>query len=131
MFGKRDVVVPLARLKDEGGRLTVPYSKKRIGDAPEVTGDRISADCDRQLREYYGIGAGDQEMWTDNKSYAAVVAEDGGPAKRVDDPDRLETPVADTRTEETFERLNDPGGSETRKVTAADVVHDDQDTDDS
>ena len=129
--GKRTVFVPLARLKEERGELRVPYSKQRIGEAPEVDGDDgISAESDRELRDFYGIDAGDQEMRKDNKSYAAVVPEEAGAAKRVEDPEQIETPDADRRTEETMERLNDPGSSETRKVTASDVAHDDQDAGD-
>ena len=129
--GKRTVFVPLARLKEEGGQLRVPYSKQRIGEAPEVAdGDGISAESDRELRDFYGIDAGDQEMRNDNKSYAALVSEESGSAELVEDPDQLETPDADTRSEETMERLNDPGSSETRKVTASDMSHDDQDTGD-
>jgi PRC-barrel domain len=128
LFGARTVFVPLARLKDEGGQLLVPYSKQRIADAPEVEGgEGISAECDRLLRDYYGIDTGDQEMRSDNKSYAVRVAEEGGAAELVDDPAGLETPDADKRTDETMQRRDDPGSSETRKVTAADVSHDDQD----
>lgn len=127
MGGKRTVLVPLARLKDENGELRVPYSKQRIIDSPEVDADAgISAECDRELRDFYGIDAGDQEMRDDNKSYAARVHENGGAAERVEDPDQLETPDADTRTEESEERLHNPGSSETRDVTAEDVAHDDQ-----
>lgn len=132
LVGRRTVVVPLARLKDEGGRLKVPYSKQHIIEAPEVDGgDGMSAECDRRLRDYYAIDAGDQELRTDNKSYAAVVSENAGAARRVDDPEQLETPDADRRSAETIERLNDPGSSEARKVTAGDVAHDDQDVDGS
>jgi len=128
LFGARTVFVPLARLKDEGGQLLVPYSKQRIADAPKVEGgEGISAECDRLLRDYYGIDTGDQEMRADNKSYAVRVSEQGGAAELVDDPAGLETPDADKRTDETMQRRDDPGSSETRKVTAADVSHDDQD----
>lgn len=121
---KRMVLIPLARIKDEDGELRVPYSKQRIGDAPEVElGDGVSAECDRRLRDYYGIDTGDQELRSDNKSYATLVAEDAGAAERVENPDELETPRADTRTDESLERLNDPGSSEMRKVTAEDVAH--------
>jgi hypothetical protein len=131
LLGGRTVFVPLARLKDEDGQLCVPYSKQRIGEAPEVEeGDGISAECDRLLRDHYGIDTGDQEMRSDNKSYAARVPEEGGAADRIDDPAGLETPDADRRTDETMERRADPGSSETRKVTAADVAHDEQDVDD-
>ena len=111
------VVAPLARLKDEGGQLRVPYSKQRIGEAPEVEGgDAISADSDRLLRDYYGIDAGDQETRSDNESYATRVPEEAGAADRIEDPTELETPDADTRTDETMQRRGDPGSSETRKV---------------
>ena len=121
---KRTAFIPLARIKDEDGELRVPYSKQRIGDAPEIEdGDEISEESDRKLRDYYGIDTGDQEMRSDNKSYATLVPEEGGAAKRVEDPGQLETPDADTRTDESRERLNDPGSAEMRKVTAEDVAH--------
>jgi len=127
IFGGRIVFVPLARLKDEDGQLHVPYSRQRIVDAPTVDGsDGISPECDRMLRDFYGIDTGDQELRTDNKSYAARVPDEAGAAERIDDPAELDTPDADTRTEESIERLHDPGSSEARKVTASDVSHDDQ-----
>ena len=129
---KRIAHVPLARIKDENGELRVPYSQQRIGDAPEVgDGESISAECDRKLRDYYGIDTGDQELRVDNKSYATLVPEESSAATRVEDPSELQTPDADTRTEETRQRLNDPGSSEMRKVTAEDVAHDTQRDDDS
>lgn len=132
MGGKRTVLVPLARLKDEDGELRVPYSKQRIIESPEVDADAgISPECDRLLRDFYGIDVGDQEMRSDNKSYAALVPENGGAAQRVEDPDQVDTPDADKRTEESEERLHNPGSSETRHVTAGDVAHDDQQVDDS
>jgi PRC-barrel domain len=124
---KRIAFVPLARIKDENGELRVPYSRQRIGDAPEVEdGEGISAECDRRLRDYYGIDTGDQELRADNKSYATLVADEPSAATRVEDPGGLETPDADTRTEESRERLHHPGSSEMRKVTAEDIAHDTQ-----
>jgi hypothetical protein len=128
---KRTVFIPLARIKDEDGELRVPYSAQRIGDAPEVDdSEGISAECDRKLRDYYGIDTGDQELRADNKSYATLVHEDGGEAQRVENVDELETPDADTRTDESHERLQDPGSAEMRKVTAEDVAHNTQKSDD-
>ena len=129
---KRIAFVPLARIKDENGELRVPYSRQRIGDAPEVEdGDVISPECDRKLRDYYGIDTGDQELRGDNNSYATLVPEEAGGAKRVEDAGELETPNADTRTDESRERLNDPGSSEMRKVTAEDISHHTQGEEDS
>jgi hypothetical protein len=127
---KRTVFIPLARIKDENGELRVPYSAQRIGEAPEVDGDGISAECDRRLRDYYGIDTGDQELRSDNKSYATLVREEGGEATRVENLDELETPDADTRTDESRERLRDPGSAEMRHVSAEDVTHDTQSGDD-
>ncbi len=124
---RRTVFIPLARIKDEDGELRVPYSAQRIGDAPEVDlSDGISAECDRQLRDYYGIDTGDQELRGDNKSYATLVPDEPGGAEPVENVDELETPDADTRTDESRERLRDPGSAEIRQVSAEDVTHDTQ-----
>lgn len=124
---RRTVFIPLARIKDEDGELRVPYSAQRIGDAPEVdSSDGISAECDRQLRDYYGIDTGDQELRADNKSYATLVPEEAGESKRVENADELETPDADTRTDDSRERLRDPGSAEIRHVSAEEVTHNTQ-----
>jgi hypothetical protein len=128
---QRTVFIPLARIKDENGELRVPYSAQRIGDAPEVDlTDGISAECDRRLRDYYGIDTGDQELRSDNKSYATLVPDEPGQAEAVENADELETPDADTRTDESRERLRDPGSAEMRQVSAEDVAHNTQESSD-
>jgi hypothetical protein len=127
MGNKRIVFIPLARIKDEDGELRVPYSKQHLDDAPEIDpSDGISAECDRKLRDYYGIDAGDQELRADNKSYASRVADEVAEAKQVDNADEIETPDADTRTDETRKRLEDPGSAEMRQVSAEEVAHNTQ-----
>jgi hypothetical protein len=122
MIGKEMVWVPLARLKEEDDDIIAPYSKQHILDAPKPEDeDTISAECDRELRIYYGIGTSDQEMWEDHRGYVTMVPEEFGEAKKVDDPDDLDTPDPDKRTEETNERARDPGSSELRDVDAQDV----------
>ena len=124
---RRTVFIPLARIKDEDGELRVPYSAQRVGDAPEIdASDGISAECDRRLRDYYGIDTGDQELRSDNKSYATLVPDEPGEAERAENADELQTPDADTRTEESRERLQDPGSAEMRQVSAEDVAHNTQ-----
>jgi hypothetical protein len=119
---KRLMFVPLARVKEEEGELLVPYSKDHVLGSPEVDGDDgLSEEADQELRGYFGIGTGDQELWADNKSYAAVVSEKGGEAQRVEDTDQLETPDPDRRTDESQERLENPGSAEARKVTGEDA----------
>ena len=61
--------------------------------SPEVdAGDRISEDCDHALRTYYGIGAADQELWSDNTGYATLVPDEAAPASRAENVDELESP---------------------------------------
>jgi hypothetical protein len=128
MAEKRIVFIPLARLSDEDGELRVPYSKKHIGETPEVDGSEgISPESERRLRDHYGIDRADQELRSDNKSYATLVPEEDGTAERVEDPDKLETPNADKRTDETKARLQDPGSAETRRDNADDIVDEAQD----
>jgi hypothetical protein len=123
MSNNRTVFIPLARIKDENGDLRVPYSKNKIAESPEIDdSDGISQECDFELRGYYGIGTGDQEMWSDNKGYATLVAHESSSAEKVDNADDLETPDSDQRTDESRERLEDPGSAEIRSVNAEDVA---------
>jgi PRC-barrel domain len=123
---KRTTFIPIARLKEEDGALRVPYSKNHIENTPEVdAGDGISPECDRQLRDHFGIDRADQELRADNHSYATLVPEEEGTAKKADDVDSLDTPDPDKRTDETRERLEDPGSSEIRHVSAQDVTSED------
>lgn len=122
MNKKRTAVIPLARIKDENGELRVPYSKEKIAESPEVDDEGISEECDFELRGYYGIGTGDQEMWSDNKGYVTMVVEENTATQKVENADDLETPEADQRTEESQQRLEDPGSSEMRQVSAEDVA---------
>lgn len=120
---KRTVFIPLARLKVEDGVLRVPYSKDYIGQSPEVDGSEgISPECERKLRDHYGIDRGDQELRSDNSSYATLVPEEEGTAERVEDVSKLETPNADKRTEETKERLYETGSAEARKIDAGAIA---------
>ena len=127
---KRTVLIPLARLKDEDGDIAAPYSKGRIGESPEVdTSEGISVESDRELRGYYGIGTGDQELRADNKSYATLVSEEPGAASRVEDAGEVETPDADKRTEESMKRLKDAQPRDARGGGLGDVPGEDEDTD--
>ena len=121
---KRDVFVPLARLKQEDDQIRVPYSSQHIQSAPEVdAGEKLDDGDDRALRDYYSVDLADQELRTDNDSYAAQVPEDDGTAKQLD-ADQAQEPERDTG--EARERLHseDIGPAEPRKATASDVVED-------
>src|SRR2546429_1569656 len=82
---KREVFVPLGRLKHENDELRVPYSTQHIQSSPEVdAGEELSEGDDQALRAYYSIGLADQELRTDNDSYAGQVPNEEGTARQVD-----------------------------------------------
>lgn len=81
----RLVFVPLARLKQEHGELRVPYSGQHLLGSPEVSAEgELSSEDERALRDFYAIDLADQEVRTDNESYAAQVPEEEGEARRVE-----------------------------------------------
>jgi hypothetical protein len=124
---KRAVFIPLARMKEEKGEIRVPYSRDRILDSPEVEGgDTLSEEDSRALRDYYGIDLADQELRSDNDSYATMMPDEAGEAERVEDVDSLETPDPDKVDDETRARLEDPGSSEARKTGADELAEGDQ-----
>lgn len=55
-FGTKYVVVPVrgSALSEEG--LTVPYSRDRVKDTPDLDVDDISQETERSLAEHYGLG---------------------------------------------------------------------------
>jgi len=119
----KTVFIPLARLKLEDGALQVPYSIDHLIAGPSVEpAEELSEKDEQALRGYYSVGVGDGELRSDNYSYATLVPDEEGPSKRVKDVDSLQTPSADKRTDETHERLQDPGPSESRHITAKDVI---------
>jgi sporulation protein YlmC with PRC-barrel domain len=121
MGGDTTVFVPLARIKQEGDDLVVPYSADHIENCPEIEGeDEISEEDERKLRDHYGIDRADQELRSDHRSYATLIPEEDGTASKADDADNLETPDADKRSDETKERVKDPGSSQIRDVTFGD-----------
>jgi hypothetical protein len=127
---RRTVFVPLARLKQEEGCVCVPYSLEHLLESPEVPSEgEISSECEELLREYYGIRGGEDELSTDNRSYATLVPDEEGASQLVENPDEVETPDPDRRTEETQARREDPGPREIRKVTADDLLDEQKDRD--
>jgi PRC-barrel domain len=78
--------VPLARIREDEGNLSVPYSSDRIKDAPEVDlEDELSEEDDQKLRIYYAIDLADAEFRDEPRSYAAQVPEGEGPARKITD----------------------------------------------
>jgi uncharacterized protein (TIGR02271 family) len=58
ILGTKHFLVPLAGAEFQDGEdpaIRVPYSKERVQDAPDVEGDWISEEDERQLYRYYGL----------------------------------------------------------------------------
>ena len=58
-FGTKRVLVPLAGASTASDGVTVPYSKDMVKASPDVDGDEISEDLERQLYSYYGVSYSD------------------------------------------------------------------------
>ncbi len=73
-FGSSESFVPVQNATFEGDRLTLPFSKEKIKDAPNVDlegGRHLDESEERRLYEYYGLGYSDT---TDTAGYAGNTA---------------------------------------------------------
>jgi len=105
-------------------KATIPTTRLRSHDRDALIEHFLALEADdRRLRDHYSIDAGDQELREDNLSYATLVPDEAGTAKRVEDPSSLETPDPDKRTDDTYERLKDAGPAETRDVDAGEIAN--------
>ncbi len=128
----RRVFVPIARLKQQGDEIRVPYSYSHVHASPEIGAeDEISEEEDHALRSYYAVGLGDQELVAAAQSYASQVPDEAGPARKVD-ASSVKGPVREIddkppaeRAGEAYEKERQEQGEEKhrsgRKATADDV----------
>jgi uncharacterized protein (TIGR02271 family) len=59
LLGMKQSFVPLREASPEGGKVTVPYSKEQVKDAPSVDPDgELSTDEEERLYTHYGIAVG-------------------------------------------------------------------------
>ncbi len=83
-FGMKRVLVPVAGASVTADGITVPYSKDMVKDTPDIDGDEISEDTERQLYSYYGI------PYSDSRSDTTLA--DAGPTTgTVDTVDTVDT----------------------------------------
>ena len=56
LFGTKQSFVPLAQADPQGGRVTVPYSKDQVKDAPSIDPDgELSQEDEARLYRHYGL----------------------------------------------------------------------------
>jgi uncharacterized protein (TIGR02271 family) len=76
LFGTKQSFVPIGELRNEGDRVTVPYDKATVKDAPKVDPDgALSHDEERQLYSHYGRDYGDADIGSGGDNGRA---DDGG-----------------------------------------------------
>jgi len=91
-FKMKRVLVPIqgATVTDDG--ITVPYSKDRVKDAPDTSGDRISEAAEADLYAYYGLQGSTRRSDSMLPEGSARPPADTGYERDVDvDPDRSMT----------------------------------------
>jgi uncharacterized protein (TIGR02271 family) len=71
LFGTNESFIPLSEASFSGDRLTVPYDKNKVKNAPNVAADgHLSPDEERELYAYYGVGYSDYDDTTTGTGYA-------------------------------------------------------------
>ena len=101
MFGTNESFVPVQQATFSGDRLTVPYDKKKIKDAPNVAPDgHITPDEEQKLYAYYGMDyAGTADMGTADMGTAGYT-ETGTTGRTTTSDTGRDTDDAMTRSEE-------------------------------
>src|SRR3954454_5361438 len=118
LFGTKETFIPVSDASFNGDRLTLPFGKDRISDAPKVDaeGGHLDQSEERRLYEYYGMSydksssesgyAGNQ---TGNAGYDAGTSGDAGTLGN-------ETRVGTSGTSEDSARTGDLGDAGTAGV---------------
>jgi uncharacterized protein (TIGR02271 family) len=59
LFGTRETFIPVSDAEVSGDRLTLPFTKDKVKDAPHVAADggHLDHDEEQRLYEYYGMGS--------------------------------------------------------------------------
>jgi uncharacterized protein (TIGR02271 family) len=76
-FGSSESFVPVQNATFEGDRLTLPYSKDKIKDAPNVDlegGRHLDESEEQRLYEYYGLGYSSTDTTTETQGFAGNTA---------------------------------------------------------
>jgi sporulation protein YlmC with PRC-barrel domain len=61
LFGTKVSFVPIEGAQLDNEDVVVAYDKEMVKDAPDVSGDEIGEDTERQLYSYFGIAASQEQ----------------------------------------------------------------------
>jgi uncharacterized protein (TIGR02271 family) len=71
LFGTNESFIPLSEASFSGDRLTVPYDKSKVKNAPNVASDgHLSPEEERELYSYYEVSYSDGDYDTTTTGYA-------------------------------------------------------------
>jgi stress response protein YsnF len=76
-FGMKRVLVPVDGASASGDGLTVAYDKSVVKDSPDIDGDEISPEAERDLYAYYGIEGREASFTGDASGYEDRAAQAG------------------------------------------------------
>jgi uncharacterized protein (TIGR02271 family) len=91
-FGTKRVLVPVAGASLSDDRVTVPYGKEHVKDAPDMDADEIDPEAERALYAHYGLG------YSERRSESGLP--EGGPAGEKDLAETMKDRATMTRSEE-------------------------------
>ncbi|WP_306212862.1 PRC and DUF2382 domain-containing protein [Actinoplanes sp. RD1] len=110
LFGTKETFVPLQRASVDGDRITVPFDKATVKDAPRIDPDgELSHTEENELYTYYGVQSTGTESRDSTRSTGTMTGdaagyERGGDTRQTGDGDAMtrseERVVAGTRTEQ-------------------------------
>ena len=63
-FGTKRVLVPIKGAREERDGVMVAYPKEQVKESPDVDGEEISEQTERELASYYGLGYSEQRSPT-------------------------------------------------------------------
>lgn len=90
-FGTKETFVPLSDAQLSGDRITVPYDKQYVKDAPNMDADAHLGDNEQdELYRYYGVGTGYGTTTDTDVDYAGTTTDT--------DMDRTDADFAETRS---------------------------------
>ncbi|WP_305790231.1 PRC and DUF2382 domain-containing protein [Symbioplanes lichenis] len=79
LFGTKETFVPLQRASVSEDRITVPYDKATVKDAPRIDPDgELSYTEENELYSYYGVQSGGAESGSSTQRTGTVTGEAGG-----------------------------------------------------
>src|SRR3954449_12743551 len=99
LFGTNETFIPVADAELSGDRLTVPFEKDKVKDAPNVGADNghLDQDEERRLYEYYGLS------YSEHNSDTGLAGDGNGVAGGVDtDYDRTDSTTGYSDTDREF-----------------------------